>query len=56
VRIYRRRRERFADGCVKETDRLGGSGVLLRIPGVRLAVSTAVTQRLRKWISVMCLS
>jgi hypothetical protein len=27
VRIYRRRRERFADGCVKETDRFGGGGV-----------------------------
>lgn len=29
VRIYRRRRERFADGCVKEVDRLGGSGVMI---------------------------
>jgi hypothetical protein len=29
VRICRRRRERFADGCVKETDRLGGSGVMV---------------------------
>jgi hypothetical protein len=29
---------------------------LLRIPGVRLAMSTAVTKRLRNWISVMCLS
>ena len=27
VRIYRRHRERFADGCVKETDRFGGGGV-----------------------------
>ena len=27
VRIYRRRRERFADGCVKETDRFGDGGV-----------------------------
>jgi hypothetical protein len=61
MRIYRRRRECFADGCVKETDRFGGGGVmvwggishvgkilLLRIPGVCLAVSTAVTKRLRK--------
>jgi hypothetical protein len=24
VRIYRRRREHLADGCVKETDRFGG--------------------------------
>jgi hypothetical protein len=30
--------------------------LLLRIPGVRLAMSTAVTKRLRNWISVMCLS
>jgi transposase len=30
VRIYRRRRERFADGCVKETDRFGGDGVMVR--------------------------
>jgi hypothetical protein len=29
VRIYRRRRERFADGCVKETDRFGGGGVMV---------------------------
>jgi hypothetical protein len=29
VRIYRRRRERFADVCVKETDRFGGGGVAL---------------------------
>ena len=29
VRIYRRRRERFADGCVKETDQLGGGGVMV---------------------------
>jgi DNA-binding CsgD family transcriptional regulator len=28
--------------------------MLLRIPGVRLAVSTAATKRKRKWISVMC--
>ena len=30
--------------------------MLLRIPAVRLAVSTAATKRKRKWISVMCLS
>ena len=30
VRIYSRRRERFADGCVKETDRFGGGGVMVR--------------------------
>ena len=29
LRIYRRRRERFADGCVKETDRFGGGGVMV---------------------------
>ena len=29
VRIYRRRRERFADGYVKETDRFGGGGVMV---------------------------
>jgi hypothetical protein len=29
VHIYRRRRERFADGCVKETDRFGGGGVMV---------------------------
>jgi transposase len=29
VCIYRRRRERFADGCVKETDRFGGGGVMV---------------------------
>jgi hypothetical protein len=29
VRIYSRRRERFADGCVKETDRFGGGGVMV---------------------------
>ena len=29
MRIYRRRRERFADGCVKETDRFGGGGVMV---------------------------
>ena len=29
VRIYRRRRERFADVCVKETDRFGGGGVIV---------------------------
>jgi hypothetical protein len=29
VRIYSRRRERFADGCVKETDRFGGGGVMI---------------------------
>jgi transposase len=29
VRIYRRRRERFTDGCVKETDRFGGGGVMI---------------------------
>ena len=29
VRIYCRRRERFADGCVKETDRCGGGGVMV---------------------------
>ena len=28
VCIYRRRREHFADGCVKETD-FGGSGVMV---------------------------
>ena len=28
-RIYRRRRERFADDCVKETDRFGGGGVMV---------------------------
>ena len=27
--IYRRRRERFADGCVKETDRFGGAIVMV---------------------------
>ena len=29
VRIHRRRRERFADGCVKETDRFVGGGVMV---------------------------
>ena len=29
MRIYRRRRERFADGCVKETDRFGGGSVMV---------------------------
>jgi hypothetical protein len=29
VRIYCRRRERFTDGCVKETDRFGGGGVMV---------------------------
>ena len=29
VRIYSRRRERFYDGCVKETDRFGGGGVMV---------------------------
>jgi hypothetical protein len=29
VRIYRRRRERFADRCVKQTDRFGGGGVMV---------------------------
>jgi hypothetical protein len=29
VRIYRRRRERFADGCVNKTDRFGGGGVMV---------------------------
>ena len=29
VHIYCRRRERFADGCVKETDRFGGGGVMV---------------------------
>jgi hypothetical protein len=29
VRIYSRRRERFADDCVKETDRFGGGGVII---------------------------
>ena len=29
VRIYRRRGERFADVCVKETDRFGGGGVIV---------------------------
>ena len=29
VCIYRRRKERFAYGCVKETDRFGGGGVML---------------------------
>ena len=29
VRIYRRRGERFADVCVKETDRFGGGGVMV---------------------------
>jgi hypothetical protein len=29
VRIYRRRRECFADGCVKETNRFGGGGVMV---------------------------
>ena len=29
LRIYRRRRERFADGCVKETDQFGGGGVMV---------------------------
>jgi hypothetical protein len=29
VRIYRRRRERFADGCAKETDRFGGGDVMV---------------------------
>jgi hypothetical protein len=29
VPIYRRRRERFADGCVKETDRFGGAIVIV---------------------------
>jgi hypothetical protein len=28
VPIYRRRRERFADGCVKETDRFGDGSVI----------------------------
>jgi hypothetical protein len=28
-RIYRRRRERFADGCVKETDQYRGGGVMV---------------------------
>ena len=29
MRIYHRRRESFADGCVKETDRFGGGGVMV---------------------------
>jgi hypothetical protein len=29
VRIYRRRRERFADRCVKQTDRFGGGDVMV---------------------------
>jgi hypothetical protein len=29
VGIYRRRRERFADRCVKQTDRFGGGGVMV---------------------------
>ena len=29
VRIYSRRRERFADGCVKETYRFGGGDVIV---------------------------
>jgi hypothetical protein len=29
LRIYHRCRERFADGCVKETDRFGGGGVMV---------------------------
>ena len=29
MRIYCRRRERFADDCVKETDRFGGGGVMV---------------------------
>ena len=29
MRIYRRRRVRLADGCVKETDRFGGGGVMV---------------------------
>ena len=29
MRIYRRRRERLADGCVKETDRFGDGGVMV---------------------------
>jgi hypothetical protein len=29
VRIYSRRREPFADGCVKETDRFGGGGAMI---------------------------
>ena len=37
VHIYRRRRERFADGCVKETDRFGGGGVMVW-GGIRLTL------------------
>jgi hypothetical protein len=29
VRIYRRRRKRFTDGCAKETDRFRGGGVMI---------------------------
>jgi hypothetical protein len=34
VPIYRRRRERFADGCVKETDRFG-DGSVIALGGIR---------------------
>jgi hypothetical protein len=29
VRIYRRRRKRFADGCINKTDRFRGGGVMV---------------------------
>jgi hypothetical protein len=37
VCIYRRRKERFAYGCVKETDRFGGGGVMVW-GGIRLTL------------------